>query len=111
MKKANYAPAYACFYPDLAEIARAHGYALSIHGSLSRDFDLVCIPWTIDPADPEKVVEAICTKFAITKVDGLVPQNHGRLCQTLSVMFGECFLDLSFMPRVPREDPCPAPTS
>ena len=28
MKPANYAPVYACIYPQLAELTRRHGYAL-----------------------------------------------------------------------------------
>lgn len=44
MKPANNAPVYACMYQELAEICRAHGYALAIHGSMARDFDLIAIP-------------------------------------------------------------------
>ena len=46
MKPANRAAVYAAaLYPDLAEIAREHGYALAVHGSLARDFDLIAVPW------------------------------------------------------------------
>lgn len=40
MKAANFGPVYACIYPGLAEVTRAHGYALAAHGSMARDFDL-----------------------------------------------------------------------
>lgn len=29
----------------LRDIAREHGYALSVHGSVARDIDIVAIPW------------------------------------------------------------------
>lgn len=101
MKNANFGPVYVCLYPELAELVRSHGYALAIHGSLARDFDLVCIPWTECPSPPEVVVKDITTKYAFKELPGEPPPTkklHGRLCYTLVVDFGECFLDLSFMP-------------
>lgn len=100
--KAHYAPVYAAaLYPEFAEIARAHGYALAVHGSLARDFDLVAIPWTEAAAEPITVVEAITTSFAAKLVGGPPSKMpHGRLAYTLSIGFGECAVDLSFMPKV-----------
>ncbi len=61
MKDANFGPLYAaCLYPEMAEIARKHGYALAVHGSLARDFDLIAIPWTENPSTSQQVVSAIC---------------------------------------------------
>lgn len=99
MKKANFAPAYAAMYPALTEIARQHGYAMAVHGSMQRDFDVVCIPWIEAPSDPTIVVEAMCREFAISCVGKPETKFHSRLVYTLSVEFGDCFLDLSFMPR------------
>jgi hypothetical protein len=100
MKEANFAPVYACLYPELATIARAHGYAMAVHGTLARDFDVICIPWTDEAADPEVIIQAILDKFAIRRIGELHPMKHGRVAQTLSLKFGEAALDLSFMPRV-----------
>lgn len=97
MKPANFAPVYCAIYPELAEIARKHGYALSVHGSLGRDFDLVCIPWGDNPASPTDVIADMCKEFAIRPVGSLVIKPHGRLCQTMSIAHGECSLDLSFI--------------
>lgn len=99
MKPSNFAPIYCGLYPELSELTRQHGWALAVHGSMARDFDLVCIPWTENPSDPSVVVDAITEKFCI-KV-GPPPDTtfHGRERWTLIVSFGECFLDLSFMPR------------
>lgn len=102
MKPANYAPIYACVYAQLAEIAREHGYALAAHGSLAADFDLVCIPWQREASDPQTVVDAITKAFAITQVSDFEPKEHGRIATTISFSFGECRLDLSFMPTVAK---------
>jgi hypothetical protein len=100
MKAANYAPTYCALYPELAEIARKHGYALAIHGSMARDFDLICIPWVDAPSTPGAVIDEITDTFAIRRIGTLTPMKQGRVAQTLSVGFGECALDLSFMPVV-----------
>lgn len=100
MKAANFAPIYACLYPQLAEISRKHGYALAAHGSLSRDFDLICVPWVPEPSEPSKVVEEFVTTFAIRQIGEPETRHHGRLIYTLSLSFGECFVDLSFMPTI-----------
>jgi hypothetical protein len=103
MKPANYAPVYAAaLYPQWAEIAREHGYALAVHGSLARDFDLIAVPWRDEPlpSDPQAVINAITSKFAAKEVGGPPSAKpHGRRTYTLSIGFGECFADLSFMPR------------
>lgn len=102
MKPPNNAPIYACVYAGFAEIARAHGYALAVHGSLASDFDVICIPWTDEAVDPEAVVSAILAKYAIRRCDGDPERKkHGRLAYTLSFKFGDTRLDLSFMPRIP----------
>jgi hypothetical protein len=99
MKDANYAPIYCALYPELATITRAHGYALAVHGSLGRDMDLVCIPWADSVSNSKDVVDAIVERFAIRVVSGSpVTKNHNREVWTITIGFGECFLDLSFMP-------------
>lgn len=100
MKDANFAPMYCCVYPELAEIARKHGYAMAVHGSLARDFDLICIPWVESPNGPSAVVKEITTTFAMKTVGRPDTTWHGRERWTISFSFGECFIDLSFMPRV-----------
>jgi len=98
VREANFAPAYCSLYPEFAEIARKHGYALAIHGSLERDMDLVAIPWTDSASDPQAIVDAIVSEFSITQANGWTTREHGRLVTTLVFAFGDCFIDLSFMP-------------
>lgn len=86
-------------YPELAVVFRQHGYALAVHGSLRRDFDLVAVPWVEKPSPPEVVVKDILATWAIKLVgEGGTPKLHGRRCWTLSIGWGSCAIDLSFMP-------------
>lgn len=103
MKDANYAPMYCALYPGLAKITRKHGYALAVHGTLGRDMDLICVPWVEEPSEPSAVLEEITTTFAITvSKDSPETKKHGRIAYTIFVGFGECAIDLSFMPRVAK---------
>lgn len=103
MKPANFAPVFACMYTELAEQARSCGWALATHGTMGRDFDLIYVPWVRDPVEPKKVVEKMCHWFAIEQVGEPVTSYHGRLAYTIKIGFGECFLDLSFMPTIPND--------
>jgi hypothetical protein len=102
--KPSYAPVYAAaLYPDLAPIFREHGYALAVHGSLQRDFDLIAVPWVDDPqpSDPQTVLDAITSAFAIRQITPPGTGNdkpHGRQAYTISIGHGHCSLDISFTP-------------
>jgi hypothetical protein len=98
MKAATMAPVYVALYPALAEVARRHGFALAIHGSVVRDFDLIGIPWVETPSHPDKVVEDMKAEFALKTAGEPDTTLHGRRRYTLLVGFGECFCDLQFMP-------------
>jgi hypothetical protein len=100
VKDASYAPMYCALYPQLAEIARRHGYALAVHGTLGRDMDLICVPWANEVSAPRAVLDEITSTFAIVLIgEAPTPHNHGREAWTISIGFGECFIDLSFTPR------------
>lgn len=124
MKEATRAPFYACLYPGLCDIAQRHGYCLAIHGSVSRDLDLVAIPWVEEAQAPEILVKALMDHMGALlypdklRADGL-PENHikqilqrpesghdpkakphGRLCWSLHLDFGS-YVDLSVLPRSP----------
>lgn len=98
-KDPNFAPVYCALYPELAKITRKHGYALAVHGSLARDFDLICVPWVPTPSEPADVVREITTEFYLRQVGDPDVTLHGRERWMLSVGYGECAIDLSFMPR------------
>lgn len=97
MKAANMAPVYVALYPELAGIARKHGYALAIHGSVARDFDLVFVPWAESVSTPDAVLAELAAAYHFRLIGRLTEKPHGRLCQTISISFGECFVDASFV--------------
>lgn len=99
--------------PFLRETARTHGYALAVHGSLSRDIDLVAIPWTTDAVSSWDLAMAMV--LTATKAKGRpvaygtderdsgldIPRKpHGRVCWVIHLDNG-VYIDLSIMPRVP----------
>lgn len=100
--KPNYGPVYAAaMYPELAGIFQRHGYALAVHGSLARDFDLIGVPWAESVRPHEEVLKAITDKFAVEiSHDSPAQRNHGRIAYTLICGFGNCQLDLSFLPHL-----------
>lgn len=98
--KPSYAPVYAAMYPEIAATVRKHGYALAIHGSLQRDFDLIAIPWIAKPSSPAEVVSVLTTEFSLKLIGKGTPMPHGRTVFTLSCGWGECAIDLGFMPVV-----------
>ena len=40
-------------------VARKHGYALTVHGSLGEDIDLVAVPWRTHCTSQEAVADDI----------------------------------------------------
>lgn len=99
----SFSPVYAAaLYPQLAVIARSHGYALAVHGSLQRDLDLIAIPWVENPSEPQTVIDAFCSAFCIRQIGKPQEKLHGRRAWTISIGHGECAIDLSFMPVAPE---------
>jgi len=47
---------YASYLPSLMKIANRCGYALSLHGSMTRDLDLIAAPWVKNAMAPESLV-------------------------------------------------------
>lgn len=96
--KPSFAPTYAALYPALAEIARKHGYALAVHGSMQRDFDVISVPWIETAGEPKDVVDEIMANFAMKVIGDVDTVWHGRQRWQLAIM-GEFSVDLQFMPR------------
>lgn len=126
MKPATRAPFFACLYHGMCDVARARGYALAIHGTVTTDLDLIAIPWT-DAAVPaeelkdalmdhigacgygdllrreshleEKHVQQILARKDPGTEDGGTFKPHGRLAWNLYLEAG-AKVDLSVMPRL-----------
>lgn len=96
------APIYAMAYAALVPVARFHGYALAVHGSLGRDADFVAVPWIELCSDPETLVDACAEELDWAKRDdhgapGLKP--HGRLAFNIIDPRSGLFIDLAVMPK------------
>jgi hypothetical protein len=102
------AAAYVALYPMLNQIARRHGYALAVHGSLHKDFDLIAVPWIEEASDALTLIRAFKkatrTVTQHEKTDKLLKdcrptqKPHGRIAYSLHVtghgMYGG-YLDVS----------------
>ena len=108
MKEPTRAPSYAVIYHGLCDIARRHGYALAIHGSVLTDLDLIAVPWIDDAADPFTLKEAIKKHCGMCLVnidmnnkehDHPVSKPHGRWAWKLHMNAGGS-VDLSVMPKL-----------
>jgi hypothetical protein len=105
MKPAAFSPAYVAVYPMLCEIARENGYALAIHGTVTRDFDLVACPWTNEAVDPHVLYDAL-TKWLDSrqyipggsKLEEPEQKPHGRLAWSIPTGNGSV-IDLNIMPK------------
>lgn len=100
---------YAALYPRLREVARQHGYALCIHGTLARDLDVVAVPWVADASTEAELVAAL-----VERTGGAIgcgpehrtPKPHGRQAWVISLLGGGGYVDLSIMPlqRHPQQE-------
>ena len=105
----SFAPVYAAaLYPELVTIFRRHGYALAVHGSLHRDFDLIAVPWVEGlVSSPQAVVDEVLATFHPAQQIGAgwKVKPHGRRAWTVSIGHGSCACDLSFVPATPASEP------
>jgi hypothetical protein len=103
-------------YPGLVEVARRHGYALAVHGSMTRDFDLIAVPWVEDAGDPMPMIDEmkhVCIGvYTHHEMDHVVKDGfrsskpHGRFAYSIHLTEKGCdgpYLDISVMPRLPKE--------
>ena len=52
-KKAKIGLIYTLLYPKMLKVAMRHGYTLAAHGSMSRDMDLIAVPWREEATSPK----------------------------------------------------------
>lgn len=105
---------YKSILPRLKEIAYEHGYAVAVHGSMTRDLDVMAMPWVKEAKAPESLAIALMKEFLVFSngkngtsytrkyfKDSADKTNkpHGRRAYTIPVK-GKAFIDLSVMPRI-----------
>lgn len=93
---------------DVRAIAREHGYAIAVHGSLrrERDIDLLAAPWVKEAHAPSTLMRAINKLPYLSRVkahDLDPPKPHGRLGFVWLIRYRakDCpaYVDLSVLPR------------
>ncbi|QIB32623.1 hypothetical protein [Ancylobacter pratisalsi] len=97
---------YSMTIDPLRKVARQLGYAITTHGSLVKDIDLLAIPWTEDAVEAEVLAAAVIeiiraadeNEFAIVDRDCPRPKPHGRRCWSIHFTGGG-FFDFGVMPR------------
>lgn len=107
MKDPNFSPMFASMYIGLCDIARRNGYALTVHGTMNLDFDLVAIPWVEDACEPIILIKDMARLVGI--IDGQIQHGiykedpiirpHGRKSWLL-LMGNGAALDISVMPKI-----------
>ena len=100
-------PDYARVFTIARCLAWAEGYALAMHGSFTRDLDMIATPWTDKPCEPAHLVNRIADAAKL-KLKGGPPTKkpHGRLAWSMGFEgFGDPrWVDLSVVePRPQRE--------
>lgn len=103
---------------DIRAVARGLGYAIGLHGTLSRDFDLIAAPWSEDAKPAAELAEAIRALIggyiAVRELGdpdkGMTRKPHGRMAWSIHFPYdaeayklaGGCaYIDLSVMPTQP----------
>jgi hypothetical protein len=89
--------------PDIRaiwEAAREVGYAVGVHGSLKRDFDLIAAPWTESAVSNYEFVKHLCTRLNYSLMSGPEVKPHGRVAVCLQPKGWVKVIDLSIVPRL-----------
>jgi hypothetical protein len=84
--------------PIIREVARLHGYAIAVHGSQKRDFDLIAVPWVEDASDWEALLpDLVVACEGVLQQDDCPPKPHG--IQAFNIMIGgHLYIDLKIVP-------------
>ncbi len=89
---------YAWVYWWLVPLARERGYALTLHGSMSRDLDVVAVPWTDQAVTGEELINALASYVPGWRRTDVTAKPHGRMAYQI-LLGGGAYVDVSVMPR------------
>ena len=91
--------AYACLYTRLVVVAREHGYALAMHGSLISDCDIIAVPWVAEAADHAVLAQALsAASGGSLHLDSWPDRPHGLQKHKIHLGGGP-YVDLCVVPR------------
>jgi len=94
---------YASIWPDLRDAAMDCGWALGLHGSLSKDMDIMAMPWVEGAKPVEEMIKALSGCFTESRFaeQHLVPKTgkpNGRVVYTMSI-WADFYLDINIISR------------
>jgi hypothetical protein len=96
---------YESILPHLRTAAWLEGYCLAVHGTQSRDLDVLAVPWIENAAPAEQLVDSIAEAAGgVWRPYAPGKKPHGRLAWTIIILNvkgdsqGLPFIDLSVMP-------------
>lgn len=94
------------------QVARDHGYAVGLHGSMRRDCDLIAVPWVEAHSTPEALISALCLALNASEVGPREPKPNGRIAVNLQIDGWYRLIDLSILSALsPSPVPAPLPGS
>jgi hypothetical protein len=79
---------YMARLPSIREAAKEHGYAIGLHGSTRRDFDLMAMQWRDDASDKDTLAHAIAVAACGITRDGAfqwATKPSGRFAVSLPI--------------------------
>jgi hypothetical protein len=86
-------PDYARAFTKMRCTAWSHGYALMVHGTATRDLDVLAVPWVEKPSEPDRLFADVQSALKGDWQDSKhVPKAkpHGRRVWTLiATKFGD----------------------
>jgi hypothetical protein len=97
-------PDYARIFTIARVLCWSEGYALTMHGSFTRDLDLVAVPWTDRAREPEHLARRVMETCGLKDTASNPGEKpHGRLVWTMRLPdFGDPrFVDFSIIPPTP----------
>ena len=73
-------------FPIMRETAKAHGYALAVHGSLVRDIDIIAIPWEERCSDHWTIYAALVASIGGREdYRGWRKRPHNRMARPIEI--------------------------
>jgi hypothetical protein len=88
----------------IRSVARDNGYAIGVHGTQARDYDIIAVPWVEDAASVEELVAALCRVLNAQAVGGPPSKKPlGRTAYTLQIEGWFKLIDISITPRGQHE--------
>ena len=90
---------YACMYEDIRKCAMDCGWAVSLHGSLASDMDIMAMPWVDNAVSFKEMIDRVSKLFKDNDISSqyVITYNekpHNRVVATVPI-FADFYLDIS----------------